>query len=287
MAMLFQAVRRTKVYEDVVRQLSRLIEEGRLRVGDQLPSERDLAQAFQVSRATVRAALQQLEAMGLVMSRVGHGTFVVGRSAEAFVGPLARLLQHERGGLNDLMEAREVLEPHLAALAAERATGEELERLRQILDRQEEAIARGESGVQMDTDFHLTIAEVGRNRVLLRLTYAILDLLRRSREAYLQTGGRPRRSLAGHRKILSCIERGDAAGARAAMGQHLREIGEAIAMAEGAEEQFALSASRPLMLADEPVRRRRRSGAGPRRKEREPGGADPLGGGPGAGVARR
>jgi len=217
-------VRRTRVYEEVVAQIQRLIADGRLRAGDRLPPERELAERFDVSRTSVRDAIRVLEFVGLVEPRQGEGTVVRDLSPEALVTPVASLLARHRSLLADLMDVRKMIEPGLAARAALHAREEDLEKLTQIVTRQRERVASGESAIEADSEFHYAIATAANNRVVLRVVDVLMGLLKESRERSLQVAGRPERSLAGHQRILQAIRRHDAQAAEGAMRRHLEEI---------------------------------------------------------------
>src|SRR5262245_46615986 len=113
-------IQSTRIYEEIGRQVKQLIAEGRLKTGDRLPPERELAEKFVVSRTSVREALRALESLGLIEIRPGEGTFVRQVSVDALVGPLALMLPSQREAIGELFEARRVLEPAIAALAASR-----------------------------------------------------------------------------------------------------------------------------------------------------------------------
>jgi GntR family transcriptional repressor for pyruvate dehydrogenase complex len=221
-----RAVKKTRVYQDIVSQISDLIGQGRLKSGDQLPSERELSETFKVSRTSVREAIRALESIGLVQSRPGDGTFISAPSIESLVQPLASALFREKRSQVELFETRRIIEPQLAALAAERATSRDLERMDAILADQEREIAAGGSGVEADSAFHFAIAEAARNPVLLRLVNAIVDLLHQSREKSLHTENRPRLSLLKHREILEALKKGDPAEGERLMRQHIEGIEE-------------------------------------------------------------
>ncbi len=221
--MILRAIKKTRVYEDIVAQVKELIADGKLRPGDQLPSERELSEMFQVSRASVREAIRALESRGFIEIRQGEGTYIA-TTVETLLASVASALQHQRDPLLQVFEARKILEPAIAALAADRATAEEVAELEAILDEQTRQIATGETGVEADTRFHSALAEAAKNEVLLRLTDAIVDRLRETRERSLQTKGRPPRSLAGHREILEAIQRKDPEKAQEAMLNHLETI---------------------------------------------------------------
>src|SRR5208337_39888 len=138
MSRMLKAVEKKRVYEDIVKQIQDLIEEGRMKKGDQLPTERDLAETFKVSRASVREAIRTLESMRLVESRQGNGTFVIASSEESLVRPLAAALFQEKDHLIDIFYIRQIVEPHIAEIAAENATPDEIKELEAIMKEHEE-----------------------------------------------------------------------------------------------------------------------------------------------------
>jgi DNA-binding FadR family transcriptional regulator len=220
---MLRAVKQKRIYQDIVAQIQRLLADGRLKPGFQLPSERELSELFQVSRASVREAIRALDSMGLVEIRSGEGTYVAS-TVESLLPPLAFAIRQQRDALREIFEARRIVEPEIAALAAERASPLEVERLEAILREQARQIARGEIGVEADSAFHSILAQAARNKVFLRLNVAMVENLREVRERSLQADGRPARSLAGHREILKAIRAKDPAKARKAMLKHLEAI---------------------------------------------------------------
>src|SRR5918997_410669 len=137
---MLRAIKRIRIHEEVFNQIRQLIEAGRFRARDQLPSERELAETFKVSRTSVREALRALESQGLVVSRTGTGNFVADLPVESLIGPLARLLIDEKRALADVFEMRKLIEPHIAALAAARATRTDIVQLKKIVAKQAEAV---------------------------------------------------------------------------------------------------------------------------------------------------
>ncbi len=221
---MLKAIKKIRLYEEVVGQLRQLIDEGRLKAGDRLPSERELAETFRVSRPSVREAIKTLEQEGLVITRPGSGTFIAAVDVEAIIQPLASLLSRGKDALIDLFEMRRLVEPGIAALAAERATPADIQRLKEILQAQERQIERGTSAVESDAAFHFAIGQATHNAALQRLVSAIVDILEPVREKSLQTRGRAHKSLASHREILVAIERHDPELARQAMQQHIEAV---------------------------------------------------------------
>src|SRR5512134_3247693 len=127
---MLHAIKKTRIHEEVVTQIHELIREGRFKARDQLPSERELAETFKVSRTSVREALRALETQGLIISRTGMGNFVAALPIESLVAPLAKLLIQEKDALADIFEMRKLIEPRIASLAAERATEHDVERMK-------------------------------------------------------------------------------------------------------------------------------------------------------------
>ncbi|MBI4310919.1 MAG: FadR family transcriptional regulator [Chloroflexi bacterium] len=218
------AVHRTRLFESVVAQLRELIRDGKLLPGQRLPSEREMAQRFQVSRASVREAVRALEQEGLVATRSGAGTFVSEEGFDAAVDVLAKRLLAGREVVADILELRLLLEPQIAALAAQRATAGDKEQMAAILREQEAQVAEGETGAAADVAFHSTVASASHNQVLERLSATLADLLSPIRDEGLQTPDRSYSSLRTHRAILQAIEAGDQEAARLAMQEHIEGV---------------------------------------------------------------
>lgn len=221
---MLKVVRKKRAYEDIVKQIRNLVERGRWKKGDQLPTERELSETFKVSRATVREAIFSLETMKLVDRRQGNGTYVIASSGETLVQPLAAALFHEKDDLIDIFFLRKIIEPEVAQLASENGTDEEINDLEEILREQEEEVLKGKDPILADSEFHHLLARMSRNRILERLLLALLDLLSQTREKYLQTEERKVKSLQGHREILTAIKNGNSSGARKAMRRHLENV---------------------------------------------------------------
>ena len=223
----FEVIRRNKVYEEVAKQIERLILK-KLKPGDKLPSERELAEMLQVSRSSIRDAIRGLELMGLVEPRQGAGTIVRELTAGSLVNPFANALKHQQELVSELLDFRKMLEPPLAARAATHASADEVSEMEEILQRQETKMSRGEVTIAEDAEFHYSIALASGNSVVLKVLDILMDLLRDTRERSLQLKGRPQKSLAGHRRILAAIKRHDAEAAKAAMRRHIEDVEEIV-----------------------------------------------------------
>jgi GntR family transcriptional regulator, transcriptional repressor for pyruvate dehydrogenase complex len=254
-----EPVKSTRIYAEIVRQIRGLIADGQLKSGDRLPPERDLADRFRVSRTSVREALRALESTGLVEIRAGEGAFVRGISVESLVGPLAMVILTQREAIADLYEARRLLEPPIAALAARRASPDEVQELGRILDEQSREVAGGRTGLAQDAAFHTAIAHSAHNRAITRIVTTLVDLLTQTREESLHTPGRPERSHQDHRRVLAAIQAGDAEQARQAMLDHLEAV-----------EQLVVSGRDGSGDAPDPEPRAASRPAGPARAPRRP-----------------
>ena len=230
-----EPINSTRIYEEIVRQIRTLISEGKLKSGDKLPPERELAERFKVSRPSVREAMRALESMGLIEIRLGEGTFVREISVDSLVEPLALVMLTQREAVRELFEARRLLEPAIAGLAARRSTDEEIHEMERILEEQAREVATGRTGLSQDAAFHAAIASSARNRAITRIVHALIDLLTQSREEALQVPGRAARSHQDHRRILEAIRQRDATSAQQAMLDHLVAV-ERLIMGRQAED---------------------------------------------------
>ena len=220
----FKIIKRRRLYQDIVGQIQGFIREGVLKPGDRLPAERELAEQLQVSRSSLREAVRTMELQGLVTSRPGAGTFIRQESLDALIAIMDSSLDKVKDSLKDIFEVRHLLEPHIAALAAERATPKDIHLMGQAIQDQEKQISRGETGVEGDTAFHFAMAQSIKNWALLIVISNIEDILSESRDLSLQSPGRPERSLDSHRQILDRIIQRDVEGARAAMEYHISQV---------------------------------------------------------------
>ncbi|MDF1523386.1 MAG: FadR/GntR family transcriptional regulator [Trueperaceae bacterium] len=226
------AVKRTKLADEVVAQLLRMIRERRLVPGDRLPPERQLAQTFQVSRASLRDAIRQLELLGYVDVRQGDGSVVRMPDANTLSQPFLGLLSGRPHAASDLVEFRRILEPQVAALAARRCTSAHATQLEHALDAQRRRVEAGERLGSEDLEFHQLIATIGGNATVLAVTDTLRSLLHELRTKHL-TGDQPRLGLQQHVAIADAIRGRDDAAAAAAMHAHLDAV-EASLLLEGA-----------------------------------------------------
>lgn len=217
-----QQVAHTPAHEEVARQLRGLMQQGALGPGDRLPPERELAKRFGVSRSTIRQALFVLQTIGLIESRVGYGTFTRKDPVGLNVTDLASALRAAQGSLIDQLELRRLIEPQVASLAAERATGSELNELDKYIAEQESHVSDS-LFIEADSAFHLTIARATDNMLLVKMVEGIHELLQESRQRSWRAGGGTR-PLGEHRKICEAIRKHESQAAQTAMTHHILNV---------------------------------------------------------------
>ncbi len=215
-------VRPTRVSEKLAKDLEQLLQDGVWRPGDQLPGERDLASRFGVSRSSVREALRILELHGWVEIRQGDGTRVASPS-ESF-GRRLRSRLHQEDFILELFEVRRILEPAVAALAAERSHPQGVARLEELLAQQQAAKEDLYRFVELDMFFHKTLADMSRNAVLSEIVSLLEVELRQIRLVSTAKRYRPQVTLSEHLRILEAIRASDPEAARQAMLAHLSTV---------------------------------------------------------------
>jgi GntR family transcriptional repressor for pyruvate dehydrogenase complex len=212
---------RRRLYEQLAARLLDYVEVTGMRVGDRLPSERDLASALQVSRSSVRQATIALEVRGTLEVRHGDGIYL--RSLPDDAGHLMELMT-KRHRLPAILEAREALETQLAALAAVRRTEADVAAMDKALDIMAADIDAGGVGEEGDRLFHEAVTRAARSPLLADFMAGLAVPISETRRSSLGEPGRPRRSLRAHLRILEAMRRGDAPAARQAMRRHVNMV---------------------------------------------------------------
>jgi DNA-binding FadR family transcriptional regulator len=206
--------------EAVLSHLRDAIEQGEYAVGDKLPSEASLGKDFEVSRSVVREALRGLQALGLTVSRTGKGTFVV--SNQPTDSP-----RFGTYSARDLIEVRRHIEIPAAGYAAVRHSADDLDALTGLLHRMEHETDNA-AWVELDSLFHITVAQAAGNPVFTKVIEEIRDALARQSALLNQLGGRREGSNAEHRRIVEAIASGSQEAAIAAMTVHLDHVETAV-----------------------------------------------------------
>jgi len=217
----------------------RLISEGALVSGGRLPAERDLAESFQVSRSSLRQALKVLEIMGVISQRVGDGTYLNTAAPTLLGEPMEFLILLDGISFHELMEARIIVEPELAARAASRATEEDWSTLRREMASMQES-ARNHSRVsQHDLQFHQAIFQAAGNRVCTMMFTVIHQSLHNLMELTSQLVP-VEHTLRLHERIYTAIRRRDPEEARRRMTEHLLDARGLLARASDQERSTRL-----------------------------------------------
>ncbi len=225
-AHLITPIKKTRGAEEVADRIRVLMLDGTFSAGEPLPSERNLAERFGVSRGSIRDALRTLETIGLVETRHGQGTFPLELSVDRLVAPLASVMAYRSDLQDELLDVRRMFEPAVARVAAQRATEEDLAELQRILEAQRQKVNASQSAIVEDTAFHATLARATRNRVVMSIMATLNDLLVESRTQSLLHKGRPARSIDGHEAVVAALRHRDPDGASQAMYNHIDQIAE-------------------------------------------------------------
>jgi GntR family transcriptional repressor for pyruvate dehydrogenase complex len=219
--------------------LQTLIMSGRLKAGDRLPSEPELARALRVGRSTVREAKKALMAQGLLESRGKLGSFVTAASADSDLRKLLGFLSDP--ALHDLHEARQIVEVAAIRLATERATAADIAEMRGTIERLNIGFQRNEPEVwTLMVDFHRNIVKASGNRVLVSVFDLIARLIRLHQVPYYQSIADPQSELRSHQELLDLVEQRSPEAAATAMMRHLEEAeqlrNEALENVEGKDD---------------------------------------------------
>lgn len=219
-------IARRKLSHEVLDRLLPRIRSGEFPIGSRLPSERDLMQTLGVGRPAVREALQTLERMGLVSIVHGEGARVLPLSAEKVIAQISDAAMHLFAGSSDLLEhlkeARLQFEVGMARLAAQRATPEQVEQLRLLLEDHKASVDDPERFLATDMAFHRGIAAISGNPIYVAVSQAMLEWLEQFHHELVRAPGAEKTTLAEHVKLFRCIAGHDPDGAAAALTAHLK-----------------------------------------------------------------
>jgi GntR family transcriptional repressor for pyruvate dehydrogenase complex len=216
-------VSRVTLGEQVASQLAEQIAEGQWLPGDKLPSETELCATLRIGRSTLREAMKSLAYVGLVQMRAGEGTYVLDSTQSLVDRIRSRGVLRTEKELEDVSEARLILETELAAMAAERLEPADLERLEQILrDMKLSLDGNGRDYAALDVDFHLTIAQCSKNQLLHELLVPIRSVLQEFIAKSQELPGIKENAHESHAKIVAVLRQRNPEKARRAMRAHLQ-----------------------------------------------------------------
>lgn len=221
---MFNPIKSTKVYEQVIDQIKDMIYKGKLKKGDRLPSERSLVEQLQVSRASIREALSALEVIGLIECRQGGGNYIKTSFADNLLEPLSIMYMLEGSNPQEIWELRQTMEVEAVGLAASRINDVQLKELKGLLS--SFSIDEDESyNAEIDKQFHYKIAECSGNiliyNILKTVSALVEDFIKDIRRTILTDKENWDVLFSQHKEIYMAIERRNSDDAHQAMRRHL------------------------------------------------------------------
>ena len=230
---MFNSIKHTKISEDIANQIKRLIIDGKLKPGDQLPPERELIKQLGVSRPSLREALNSLVTMGFLEVRQAKRTFVKSVSSKLIEDPLSLLIKADDQKIFDLIEVRKAIETWAAYHAAQKASREDIKQLDTIIGEMKRAFEEGRSWEKQDADFHLAIAQATHNTIHMHIMSGIYDLLRESVGRVFRDRVKIKKLLDQHYRIFNAIKNHSPDKARERTLEHLNYVESEVKKATG------------------------------------------------------
>ena len=227
---MLEPISKKRLSQSALEAIKSFINDRRLAPGDKLPTERELGEALNISRAPVREALRILEITGLIVVKPGSGIYFKGWTDELAL-PYTDWLPLNDETLRENYEVRQLIEPRSAFLAAERVTPEILEKLTGLMDEFQKRVSENDlpGMIMADTEFHRLIAQATNNKTLFSLMNTITRFLTEAWKASLRIPQRPQKSILEHQAIFKALSNHDAEAASKEMAMHLanavKEIG--------------------------------------------------------------
>ena len=221
--MPIKKVTRQSVGEQVFEQLKEQIINNEWKKGEKIPSENDLALSFGVSRITVRQALQKLMALGLIETRLGEGSFIRDAAPGINMNPLIPIAYLNENSLLEILEYRKVLEGNVAELAAQKASAEELVELEEAYIRMEQLKDDLEKFSKADLNFHLLLANMTKNSLIIQTFHIFNDVLNRAfSQITLKRGNTA--GIYYHKLLLEAVKTRNSSEAKRIMDEHMEDL---------------------------------------------------------------
>ena len=208
----------------IIRQIKELLISGRLKPGDKLPPERKLSEQFAVGRTPVREALRKLEFYGILKTRPQSGTYVASIGVSALESLIADVLKIDSPSFMSLVETRVLLEESSIRFACQRRTDDDILQLEISLNAYLAKANRGIKAVEEDLMFHLTIADLSKNKVLKSLLLIIIPDIISNYSVFKVCDTVTNKALNEHKQLFECIKKGDAEKGAATMKEHLKGV---------------------------------------------------------------
>lgn len=221
---MFTPIKSTKVYEQVIYQIKKMVTDGTLKRGDKLPSERELTEQLKVSRTSIREALRAMEIIGLVECKQGEGNFICNNFENNLFEPLSIMFMLHESNPTEIIELRRVMEVETAALAAERVSQEELDDMSRLIELMKNSNDE-ELSIKLDKQFHYMIARSSQNILIVSMlnavSYLIDSFIKGARGKILMHEGNREVLARQHENIYLALLKHDSKGAVEAMKNHM------------------------------------------------------------------
>ena len=221
---MFEAIKNTKVFDQVIGQIKELIRQGDLKPGDKLPSEREMCEQLRVSRTSIREALRALEMLGIIEARQGGGNYIKEQFEDSLFEPLSLTFLLHGSNIDEVIKFRQMMEPQAAGEAALRRSEEQLEEMKRLLC--ELKTSENESvSAAIDKQLHYKIIEASGNKLVSYTMYAVSALVEEyiinTRSNMFKNPENKRLLYKQHESIIRAIEQQDSTAAIRAMSEHL------------------------------------------------------------------
>lgn len=213
---------RAGITELVVQRIKDLLERGDLKAGSRLPPERDLADMLSISRPSLRTALKALSVMGIIRAKPGAGTYIADSIPEVFTEPMHFMTLINNTSVEELFEARRIIEAGLAELAAERASDSDIAALNKEIEGMRKAVGDPETFLKHDVHFHQSIARAANNKLMSGVMDTIAHLLYAIRHETIAQASDFDEAIEWHQKIVNAMQKHDGKRAKDMLSGHLR-----------------------------------------------------------------
>jgi len=213
-------IKKIKVSEQIFKQIMDLVRNGVWHAGTKIPSEEKLSELFGVSRVSVRAALQKLQTLGILVSRQGEGTFIGEVNLSTYLDNLFPMLVLSKENIKSLLEFREIIEVRSASLAALRRDEKDLENIKSTIEKMKEDKGNLSKFAKDDLNFHFEVAKATKNIIIIKVNEIMKSVLREYMEKIVSIRG-TEAGLKYHPKIYSAIKLGNPENAAMLMREHI------------------------------------------------------------------
>lgn len=221
-ATAMEPIDRAGITELVVQRIKELLARGELKAGSRLPPERELADMLHISRPSLRTALKALSVMGIIRAKPGAGTYIAESLPEIFTEPMHFMTLINHTSVDELFEARRIIEAGLAELAAERATESDIAALTREVEGMKRAVGDPESFLKHDVRFHQAIADAANNKLMSGVMDTVAQLLYHIRRQTIAHARDFDEAIDWHQKIIAAIQKHDGKRAKEMLSGHLR-----------------------------------------------------------------